>query len=310
MPEPPKDFQALKDFRRLPGTIAGISSPELSYEIRAAQERREIAISLYEDLNESIPIFDLTSNRRENPDILAKKIREYLKVSYELQGSWRDARIAYNAWRNLIEKVGVLVFQAYKVSINEMRGFAIADKILPVIAVNSKDSPSGRTFSLLHEFYHLILGESALTDFSLNNADTFRPPEVLSLEIYCNKVAAASLLPKEYFLNEPIIIDHGTSEIWKDDELNKLAKQYSVSPEAVLRRLLTFNMTSQSFYDKKRIEFIKRYELLAEKQTKKGAEAPLSLFNLQCSVSLFLSGYFPSSDNHEAYNPQYSCHGY
>lgn len=167
--EPPSDFQALQDFRRLPGTVAGLFSPELNYEIRAAQERREIALELYEELNEPVPTFGLRADRRRNPEMLGMEIREYLGVTYDQQRSWQDARKAYNAWRNLIETVGVLVFQASRIAIGEMRGFAIAEEELPVIAVNSKDYPSGRTFSLLHELCHLVLGESALTDFSVFN---------------------------------------------------------------------------------------------------------------------------------------------
>lgn len=141
----------------------------MNYEIRAAQERREIALELYEELNEPVPTFGLRADRRRNPEMLGMEIREYLGVTYDQQRSWQDARKAYNAWRNLIETVGVLVFQASRIAIGEMRGFAIAEEELPVIAVNSKDYPSGRTFSLLHELCHLVLGESALTDFSVFN---------------------------------------------------------------------------------------------------------------------------------------------
>ncbi|MGZ9034940.1 MAG: ImmA/IrrE family metallo-endopeptidase [Rhodospirillales bacterium] len=61
--------------------------------------------------------------------------------------------------------MGVLVFQATRVEMDEVRGFSIAEPVLPVIVVNRKDAPSGRTFSLLHEFTHLLLRRSGICDF-------------------------------------------------------------------------------------------------------------------------------------------------
>ena len=49
LPEPPKTFDALRDFRRLPAEMAGKQSPELAFEIRRARARREIALDLYQE---------------------------------------------------------------------------------------------------------------------------------------------------------------------------------------------------------------------------------------------------------------------
>lgn len=265
LPNPPKDFQALKDFRRLPGIIAGVYSAELTFELRAAHERREIALDLYMDVKEYPPKFDLHGNIEQHPEELGGRIRKYLGISLEEQTSWRDARTAYNAWRNRIETAGVLVFQASRIEISEMRGFAIFNKILPVIAVNSKDHPHGRTFSLLHEFCHLTLGESILTDFSVYNAGDVRPPEARRTEIFCNQVAAAALMPLEHFLKEDIIQLHGASPIWRDTELNSIALNYGVSHEAVLRRLLYSGKTNEGFYNQKRSQYLEGYKEYAKK---------------------------------------------
>src|SRR5882762_1426584 len=44
LPKPPKDFAALKDFRRLPGEVAGVLLPALKFAIRRARERRALAL--------------------------------------------------------------------------------------------------------------------------------------------------------------------------------------------------------------------------------------------------------------------------
>jgi transcriptional regulator with XRE-family HTH domain len=51
LPEPPKGFQVMKDFRRMPGTIAGLYSPQLLLEIRRAQERRQLALDLLAEID-------------------------------------------------------------------------------------------------------------------------------------------------------------------------------------------------------------------------------------------------------------------
>src|SRR5262249_11056026 len=48
----PQEAALPHDFRRLPGEIAGVYSPALRLEIRAAHQRREVALSLLEELEQ------------------------------------------------------------------------------------------------------------------------------------------------------------------------------------------------------------------------------------------------------------------
>jgi transcriptional regulator with XRE-family HTH domain len=170
----PQELGLPHDFRRLPGEVALVYSPAVRFEIRAAYQRREIALSLLEELEQQAPRFTARIKMGDDPEAVAMGAREMLGVSYAVQTRWRDERKAYNGWRNAIEAAGVLVFQAVGVRTDEMRGFSIAEEVLPVIAVNKKDRPNGRTFSLLHEFTHLLLHESGLCDFE---DEALRPPK-------------------------------------------------------------------------------------------------------------------------------------
>ena len=266
LPEPPKDFQPLSDYRRLPGEIAGVLSRKLRYEIRIAQERRQLAIDLYDEIREEPPAFTLRSTSKRDPEQLGLDIRKFLGVKFQQQTAWKETRIAYNAWRDLIEAKGVLVFQATGVELREMRGFAVADDMVSIIAVNSRDSYSGRSFSLLHELCHLALHKSGISDFTQSNADEDRPPEERQIEIYCNQVAAATLMPKDLFLAERLVEGNKGTPNWSDEDLSSLARRFGVSQEAALRRLLTFSRTTQAFYTAKRQEFQERYERQAQIQ--------------------------------------------
>lgn len=146
LPEPPEGFQVMKDFRRLPGTIAGRYSPPLLLEIRRAQERRQLSLDLFTDIDEKPKPFTLKATSDEDPETVSVRMRSSVGVVYEQQVTWRDQRTAFNTWRGAIEAAGVLVFQATHASLDEMRGLSLAERLLPVIAVNRRDYPSARTF--------------------------------------------------------------------------------------------------------------------------------------------------------------------
>jgi Zn-dependent peptidase ImmA (M78 family) len=260
----PGDKEIMHDFRRLPGEVALIYSPALRLEIRAAYQRREVALSLLEELEQQPPRFTARVAIGDDPETAAMVARRTLGIRYEDQARWREDRKAYNAWRGAVEAAGVLVFQVVGVPTAEMRGFSIAEDVLPVVAVNQKDKLNGRTFSLLHEFTHLLLHESGLCDF---DEDALRPPNENRVEIFCNHVAGAALVPRDALLRERVVASRGEGRHrWSNDELESLARQYSVSREVVLRRLLIMNRTTPEYYGAKRAEFIAQYKRAEEEK--------------------------------------------
>ncbi len=137
-------------------------SPQLRFEIRRAYERREVALELYENLEESPPGFEFRADIAQDPEALAEQIRDLLHITYEAQVAWRTPHEALKAWRSALEEIGVLTFQASGIDIAEMRGFSISDRPLPVIVINGKDGPRGRIFYLAHEFVHILLDNGGL----------------------------------------------------------------------------------------------------------------------------------------------------
>ena len=228
--------------------MAGSYSPAVQLEIRTANERRELALELAADLEQDIPKFTLAATTQEDPETVGARIRTALGVSWELQLRWRDneGRAGFNAWRNRIETLGVLVFQTTRFPSDEASGFAIAADTLPVIALNRNDALTRRTFSLLHELAHLMIRVSGVSELA---TDVTRPPEDQRIEVFCNSVAAAALIPRDVLLADARVVAQGTrSAQWSDAEIRDLAYQFGVSREALLRRLLTLNRTTEEFY--------------------------------------------------------------
>jgi transcriptional regulator with XRE-family HTH domain len=159
LPKPPRDFQPLRDYRRLTPTPHEPESPGLKLEVRRAWARREIALDLYKDLDEDPPQFLIRASKRDDPENLARRIRDCLGITKEIQASFGGEHKAFNWWRNSLEAKGILAFQATEVPVSEMRGFSLADRPLPVIVTNIKDSPLARIFSMLHELAHVLISE-------------------------------------------------------------------------------------------------------------------------------------------------------
>jgi Zn-dependent peptidase ImmA (M78 family)/transcriptional regulator with XRE-family HTH domain len=269
LPEPPTKFEVMRDLRRLPGSELRQFSSALQLEIRASAERRELALDLAADLEQEISKFTLTAEVTEDPEVVGARIRAALGVTDELQVTWRDAdgRAGFNAWRTRIESTGTLVFQTTTFPTEEASGFAISAEISPVISVNRKDAPTRRTFSLLHEFAHLMVRVSGVSDLE---TDQRRRPEDQRIEVFCNQVAAAALMPQESLLAQPGVEEHGLgSEAWTDAQISDLARRFNVSREALVRRLLTFNRTTNGFYNQKRSQYIAEHQAALAREREK-----------------------------------------
>lgn len=269
LPKPPSLAKSpVNDFRRLPSENLNVLSPELAFEIRRAVDRREIALEILAENNEIPSEFKGTVNRTSNAEAVGKSIRELLDINYADQRRWRQPNEAFNKWKAAIESVGVLVFQAKDVNVKEMRGFSIFFRPLPIIVVNRKDAYVGRIFSMLHEITHLLLRTSGLCDMQ---PDTSLPTEVQEVEIFCNQVAAASLIPQEEFLTNEIVRRIGNSIRWTDNDIANLAANFGASREAIVRRLLTFQLITNEYYKIKREQYSEERE---HRPPKKGFVTP------------------------------------
>ncbi len=254
--KPPKTFDALRDFRRLPGGAPVVESPQLKLEIRRAIYRRKMALEMYDDLGYQPPQLTTVASLADDWEALAERIRRLLSVSDEDQTSFKDQYEALSRWRSAIEDAGALVFQTTGVEVGEMRGFSISEVTLPVIVISGKDSPSGRIFTMLHEFAHLLLRQGGLCNLQEKGKQT----EESRVEVFCNGVAGATLVPGELLAKHPLVSGRKKGVHWKDEEIWALARSFQVSRDVILRRLLINHLVTKEFYDSKRERLLQEYE--------------------------------------------------
>lgn len=272
---PPPDDVAPRDFRRVDPGAAEPLSPALRLAIREARARREAALELLEELEETPPAFGFRANLSDDPEAVGARLREAL-IADGLPTGGRYTH--FNAWRNAVEKTGVLVFQAEDVDVEEMRGLSISERPLPVIVLNIKDAPPARCFSLLHEISHVMLNQGGLCNFEEEGPQT----EFRRMEVFCNHVAGAALLPASRLLKEPEVPVRPVSEI-PDRAIEALAKRYGASREAVLRRLVILNRVSTAYYQRKRADY-------ARARARRGTTAAESGFAPPYAMAVATSG--------------------
>jgi Zn-dependent peptidase ImmA (M78 family)/DNA-binding XRE family transcriptional regulator len=281
--EAPRNFDALHDFRA--GARAGPSpanTPDLTFEIRKAYDRREWALELMNELQLTPQAFNVKVRLDEDSEVAAGKIRNSLGVRTEMQSRWRTDNEAFREWRNLLEHAGVLTFQATGLELDEARGFSISIKPLPVVVVNIKDAPRGRIFTMLHEVAHLALNEGGICNLD----DNQRRNASARIEAYCNRVAGAVLFPKSDLLATAEVRNHSPRDVsWSDAEIQSLSRQFGGSREALLVRLLALGRTSEAFYYKRRDAY--RLEYARWREERKEGFAPPHVVSLSSAGPLF-----------------------
>ena len=257
LPVPPTDFQPLTDYRVLPERIEADAEQiyRLNANIVEAFERREMLIELYELLEEPPLEVELSINKHENPKQAARKVTEFLEFERVQLQQAKNPYEALKFWKRTVEAKGILVCQTsvnthLSVELETVRGFCIAQRPFPVIVVNPKDSPYGRIFTLIHELVHIALGESVIQN---TNFEEVNPSNLDPIEVFCNGVAAEVLVPEDELLVRINL------EMLQED-LPQISKHFHVSPEVIMRRLLTLGKISRRNYQTYRNRQLAKYK--------------------------------------------------
>lgn len=249
------------DYRRLPGVAENKQSPGLTFALRRAEYRRRVAIELYKELDLEIPEVPYLLHSDDGIEEGADRMRSFLGVADEVQvNQWRRPNDAFNGWRGALESIGVLVFQASGIDISEIRAVSIRERPLPFVLLNSSDATNGRIFSLLYEFTHIVLQNGQATDGT-------KPAEEQRVEVFCNAVASAILMPKRLVMQ---ILETRHAGHLEDDFIEEAASYLNVSREAFIRRLVTLDYTDEKFYQRMRNKYDTERSKAKEKGDAKG----------------------------------------
>lgn len=85
----PEVFEPMHDFRRLPGSTAEQYSSALKMEIRGVYQRRQLALDLFEELDQNPPRFSLRARLSDDPEAVAERsARKLQELAPESRGPW------------------------------------------------------------------------------------------------------------------------------------------------------------------------------------------------------------------------------
>jgi len=233
------------DFRTLPRKVKKPFSEKTLLAMRRARRLQSLTRDLNRSLDREARVELGRATLADNVATLASQARECLRVAIEEQREWKDEVTGLAQWKHHVEECGILVFEL-PFPIEEGRAFSFADNDQPVIALNSNDSTNSRIFSLFHEYGHLLLGQSGICDLS---------EEGKVVEQFCNRFAGEVLVPGSVLLAHPLVEVHGAATAWEEEDLQRMARDFKVSREVVLRRLLILGRTTEKFYQQKRKEW-------------------------------------------------------
>lgn len=243
---PPQIAVPIADFRTLPGKPSHPISLNLQDLLDDALRKRD----WYSDWrkNEGLAPFDFVgkfTTQNKVSDIV-RDIRQVLEIPADFASQMSTWEEHLRLFVQKTENAGILVLQSgivgsnthRKLSLEEFRGFTLADEYAPLIFINAQDSISARIFTLAHELGHLWTGTSGISNPEIIPG-TF---EMQFVEQFCNKIAVDFLVPQDLF-NEKWDMLLDTLE-----NTQILARHFRVSAQVILRRGYDLGIIPSSEY--------------------------------------------------------------
>ncbi len=241
--EPPDEPLPIPDFRTFGNEGVPRPSPDLLDTIYLCQTRqewfREHTVAEGADPVSFVGSVDPSTSVTE----VADKIRRELRFTVDDRVRVPNWEVAQRQLIDAIEDLGVLVMISGIVGGNtrraldprEFRGFALADRLAPVIFVTGADTKAAQIFTMVHELAHIGAGQTGLSDVRLSDHVGNASEE------WANKVAAEALLPLASLRSEY----RGTPDV---AELERLSKQFKVSTLVVVKRIFDAGLLAWDEY--------------------------------------------------------------
>jgi len=267
LPEIPRDFQPLQDFRRKTAKPIGTAS---IFIIREIQQKQAWISDVYEENHDQKLSFVGKYSIKDNPIEVADDIITTLDINpfhYSLEKPIRE-------WIYKAESRGIFISRTsfihsrLKLDSEELQGFTISDQYAPFVFVNSEDWDAPQLFTLVHELAHIWIAESGISNEiepEIRFKDTLHP-----IELFCNEVAANALMPISIMRSLNVHIFDSSKDVFKT------AKAFGVSSFALLYRAFNLDMINIGMYRSLKDKAQKEFEnyLLREEEKKAQKKEP------------------------------------
>ena len=262
LPEPPRDFQPLQDFRTKGSKPLGTGSVFI---VREIQQKQAWISEINQEDEEPPADFVGRFTINDDPVKIANDILQTLTIdprNYNL--------VPMREWIDKAESAGIFISRTSFINSHltldaeEFQGFAIADPHAPFVFINSGDYDAPQLFTLVHEIAHLWI---AATGISNHVEPTLREPRDLEpVERFCNEVAAHALIPNVVLESLP------SSTFASADEVYRQARRLGISSFALLVRAFKADRLSLADYRLRKVEADKAFLAYVQKEEEKKAK--------------------------------------
>ncbi|MBL7160776.1 MAG: ImmA/IrrE family metallo-endopeptidase [Candidatus Aenigmarchaeota archaeon] len=237
--EPKEEKSPPKDYRMLPNKV-NIFDKKTLLVLRKARSLQTIGKELSQNLEDESKIKTGKFKLSDNPKEIANKYRNLFKIDEKKQKGFKTTYDFFNYVRDVLENINIIVFQ-FSIPVEDARGFVLIDESPAVIVVSTQDCIEARLFTLMHEFAHILLGESAIDipdacSISNNN-----------IEKWCNQFSSSFLFPKE--IAKPTF-NENKRNLTDRKTLNSLSRKYKVSKAMILINMYKLDFISKSDLNK------------------------------------------------------------
>ncbi len=242
--KPPKTNIVKSEFRTIGNKVPSISKD--LYDTLYNMGRKKDWLSDYrrnKGWNKLIPDEYKDLNKKDF-NVISQLARDYLGLNEFWYKEYKDTRLAFNYLREKFEAKGIIVMQNgivgtnthRNLNVSEFRGFLLYDDIAPLIFINSKDSPNGKIFTLIHEYIHFLLQED---DIFIDEYQVHKNKN----EKKINRITAEFLVPASHI-----------NELWNKDkdeikQIGVFSRLFHVSKIAVAIKLNDMSIVTQNTVD-------------------------------------------------------------
>lgn len=246
---PPEEGLPLPDLRTVWGAQPERPSPEFLDVLYDALRKQEwFKQELTAEGTEPLPFVGRFNGAA--PTQVAADIRTTLAINAAFRQQARSWEEFLTRFVQQAEAARIMVLRSSyagsntrrHLNVTEFRGFAISDRVAPLVFVNSADAKAAQIFTLAHELAHLWVGQSGIS-----NPDYLAQTGTQRHEIdrHCDAIAAEVLVPA---------VD--IRQAWEDNEtldqnLEVLVRRYRVSRLVVLRRARDIGKVAEAAYREK-----------------------------------------------------------
>jgi Zn-dependent peptidase ImmA (M78 family)/transcriptional regulator with XRE-family HTH domain len=241
LPAPPKGVLPSVEFRRPTKSGRRQLNPAERLRLREAGRLQTLFAWINEQLGTEGPRLQRFSTT-SNPAQAAGVARNALGIDIQQQVGLTSASAAWHMWRDAVERVGVYVV-VFPMGLESCRGFSIWNERAPFIAINSSWAVEARTFTLLHEFAHLLTRTNSAC-LEVGARTTSQGDEV---ERWCEGFAALVLIP-DSALKDFVASNFGDQPAQDLGTVTRVARQFKTSRRAAALRLIEAGYADWSLY--------------------------------------------------------------